>query len=690
MRRKVRANSRRRACGASMVVAAGALVLHGAAASGTTVFTNFTWSGGGTDALWSDLSNWAGGLMPANNGAGSVLFPLLASGLTSNQNVGAPFQLGAITFTGGGYTVQGGAIRLGGSVTDLGGGALNTIANNLVLTGPLPISAANLKLAGGITFASGVMNSALEAADTNTLLTLTGTGSKFNNLQVGGGSVVLDGGGLALTSTAGFSANDAIAVGLGDNISAGFTVQNGAKLDTSTASDVGIDGTLTGPAQMTVTGANTKWYLPSQTNVGELGDGSLTVQNGAVAVASGTSFCTMEVGASGTGSLVVSGGGSISDSLGVISSGSTAQVTGTGSSWSGSMFQINGNGQLQVQSNATVAAGGLMFSSTLGTNITVTGGQLTASTIASSGTVGSISLTDPATGVALTINGSAGTATFSGAISGTGSLVKSGASTQVLTGTNTYGGSTTISGGALVIAAGGALPNGAAVTISGGALCIANHGTGAKIVLQLASLNILSVGGGLWSGLVDLSNNDLIVHNGNLANITSQLAEGFNGTNGAWTGTGGIKSSAAAALHNTGLAVELNNNGSGGTWTNSFDGQAVSITDVLVKYTFFGDANFDGVVNGGDYIAIDNGFAKSLAGWRNGDFNYDGVVNGDDYTLIDNAFNTQGSVSFASAVAGPTEMIAVVPEPMGMGVLGVGGMLLLGRRRGRGRLGRGG
>jgi hypothetical protein len=82
----------------------------------------------------------------------------------------------------------------------------------------------------------------------------------------------------------------------------------------------------------------------------------------------------------------------------------------------------------------------------------------------------------------------------------------------------------------------------------------------------------------------------------------------------------------------------------------SFDDQAAVSTDVLVKYTYFGDANLDGQVDGSDYTKIDNGFNNHLIGWSNGDFNYDGVIDGSDYTLIDNAFNTQGT-SLAAVIA---------------------------------------
>src|SRR5262249_49689496 len=117
--------------------------------------------------------------------------------------------------------------------------------------------------------------------------------------------------------------------------------------------------------------------------------------------------------------------------------------------------------------------------------------------------------------------------------------------------------------------------------------------------------------------------------------------------------------------------------------------------DVLVKYTFAGDADLSGQIDANDYTLIDNGFnsrsgANPLTGWRNGDFNYDGVVNGDDYTLIDNAYNTRGAISFAGDSAEPTEMIALeteqvamAPEPGSFGLLGFGVAGLMRRQRGK-------
>ncbi len=199
------------------------------------------------------------------------------------------------------------------------------------------------------------------------------------------------------------------------------------------------------------------------------------------------------------------------------------------------------------------------------------------------------------------------------------------------------------SGASLILDATEHLPS---LTINGGTVSASGGG--------VIVLGALSISGGSFN----LENDDLIIHHGNLAAVTALIAVGYNG--GSWNGSTGITSSTAAAAGNTALAVELNNNGSGGVLLGTFDGQTVTTSDLLVKYTYFGDADLNGVVNGSDYTLIDNGLNNALTGWRNGDFNYDGVVNGDDYTLIDNAFNTQG----AAILAQPAELILVSAVPV--------------------------
>ena len=62
---------------------------------------------------------------------------------------------------------------------------------------------------------------------------------------------------------------------------------------------------------------------------------------------------------------------------------------------------------------------------------------------------------------------------------------------------------------------------------------------------------------------------------------------------------------------------------------------------MLVKFTYYGDADLNGVVNFDDYSRTDSGFNTGGTTWSQGDFDYNGLVNFDDYSLIDLAFNTQ-------------------------------------------------
>jgi hypothetical protein len=185
----------------------------------------------------------------------------------------------------------------------------------------------------------------------------------------------------------------------------------------------------------------------------------------------------------------------------------------------------------------------------------------------------------------------------------------------------------------------------------------------------------------------------MVIHNGNLAQINDQIRQGYNPTGGGnWNNTSGIVSSAAAAdtTHLTAIGVILNGSSYGsGTTLGLFDNINAVSTDVLVKYTYYGDANLDGAVDGSDYSLIDIGFHNGLTGWGNGDFNYDGIVDGSDYTLIDNAYNTQGGTlgsNPASLIADETEQIAgysTVPEPAGILIVPVTIVGLFARRRRR-------
>jgi fibronectin-binding autotransporter adhesin len=281
----------------------------------------------------------------------------------------------------------------------------------------------------------------------------------------------------------------------------------------------------------------------------------------------------------------------------------------------------------------------------------------------------------------------------SGGIGGVGGLTKLGTGILTLNTSNSYTGATNVSGGRIVLGVAGALPSGTNLTIASGASVFASN---------LGSTTALTVGSLTVAGKLDLNNNALIVHNGSIGAVSALVATGFNG--GVWNNSTGITSYAAAndSTHLTALGVIQNSADGTTTGTvlhSTFEGQTSTSTDVLVKYTYYGDANLDGKVDGSDYSRIDGSylaestepmpFSVGISGWYNGDFNYDGVVDGSDYTLIDNAFNSQGaqlSALVASPDAVATAQIAggaasSVPEPATLGLLGIGALGLLGRRR---------
>ena len=71
---------------------------------------------------------------------------------------------------------------------------------------------------------------------------------------------------------------------------------------------------------------------------------------------------------------------------------------------------------------------------------------------------------------------------------------------------------------------------------------------------------------------------------------------------------------------------------------------SVASGDLLVMYTYTGDLDLNGTIDGADYGIIDNYVQfPGTSGYANGDFNYDGIIDGADYGLIDNAIQLQGA-----------------------------------------------
>jgi hypothetical protein len=207
----------------------------------------------------------------------------------------------------------------------------------------------------------------------------------------------------------------------------------------------------------------------------------------------------------------------------------------------------------------------------------------------------------------------------------------------------------------------------------------------------VSRVNTLAITG---PGKFDLGDNKLIVTgmpagtwNGSAyTGVTALVASGRNG--GAmplWDGTSGVITTQADAVNSNftsiGVAkasdVRLNTASETTLWA----GQTITGTDVLVMYTYGGDANLDGKINIDDYIKIGTGRAAGLSGWSNGDFNYDGKINIDDYVIIDGNIGNQNGFVFPTA-SGIGGSVVAVPEPAGLLVLlTAAGLLKRTRRR---------
>jgi len=118
--------------------------------------------------------------------------------------------------------------------------------------------------------------------------------------------------------------------------------------------------------------------------------------------------------------------------------------------------------------------------------------------------------------------------------------------------------------------------------------------------------------------------------------------------------------------------------------TGLFLGQTVSGASTIAMYTYAGDVNFDGLVDGADYGTLDNWIQfPGTDGYANGDVNYDGVIDGADYGVLDNTIQLQGEPipgvngSAATALGG----ITAVPEPSACGFALLAGTCSMRRRR---------
>jgi GH25 family lysozyme M1 (1,4-beta-N-acetylmuramidase) len=313
-------------------------------------------------------------------------------------------------------------------------------------------------------------------------------------------------------------------------------------------------------------------------------------------------------------------------------------------------------------------------------------------------------LTLPATGTGGAVDVGAGATVNAGTLTNTGgkALSKTGAGTLNVTGAQSHaaGAALNVSAGTVNLntnagsnaspllglnATGGAVNFNAREDLSGvslsGTAAAALTAGGAK-VLNTGTLSLVN------SARLDLTNNAMVVRGSSLAAVKGYLATGF--AAGAWNGPG-VNSSAAAA--DAGHVTALGSATSGSLNLTSFKGvTGLTGNEVLVAYTYYGDADLNGAVTLDDFTLFLNGYQSGGTNWMRGDFDYSGAVTLDDFTLYLRGYQNQGAplTEIEGLINGmpmsPAERsamlaaVAAVPEPA-LATLALVGLLGLCRRR---------
>lgn len=620
---------------ASLTNAAGATITGNVTATGDTSFTN-------AGAFVGDLTLGAGNDTITNTGTFTGNIDMGAGTNSIGFGSTAALPTGTLTADAAGTNT----INLFGSGVD----TLNIAVTNFDVlnkdgTGTWSLTQP-VSLSDRININAGVL--ATDDADWLAGNTIVNNATlQFNNLADGTYAGNLEGAGAVNVGVGG-----AVTTFSGVNTYTGATTVNGGTLRLQGGSALADTSTITvtAPAILDIASAETIGTL--------LGDGSVTLSGGTVTVGAG-SFTGVISGANGL----------TKNTAGTLTLGGANTYTGD---------TTVGEGTLVVTGGAAIADAG---------NVIVNGGTFqvdTAEVIGSLAGGGSAVLN-----AGLTTGGAGTDTSFSGPISGAGSLTKEGAGTFTLSGANSYTGGTTVNAGTLAGAAGaiqgdvlvnaagtlrfdqaangtyaGALTGAGIVEKAGaGVLTLTGTNTGHTGAFNI-NAGTVSIGSetNFTAGAVTLSDATLQTTGATtLANAITLDGVGTIDTladttvNGVLSGTGGLTKTGAANLTLAGA-----NSYTGGTTVSAgtLTGTTTSLQGAIVNNAavVFDDAaggTYAGDLSGTGSVTVDGGGTFTFTGTNT----YSGATNVNAGTLVTGPTGI-GDASATTVATGATLLLA--------------------------------
>jgi len=180
------------------------------------------------------------------------------------------------------------------------------------------------------------------------------------------------------------------------------------------------------------------------------------------------------------------------------------------------------------------------------------------------------------------------------------------------------------------------------------------------------------------TGTLDMTDNDIVANGGGYNAFKTLFLAGYSSTpNPALTGLISTheQNSVSSSVPYGCILEFFDNSQIAATEWPLGSGHAISPGAIVAKYTWVGDANFDGQVTGDDYGVIDANLGttpQSGVEWLTGDVNGSGQVTAADYTVVVPGVGT----------AQPLAPLSIVPEPgVALSLLGMAGLFGIRARR---------